>query len=288
MMAKAKRIFDVDWGQLTLGMARPALAPSATSVTWANMTDNETLLHDNQLGSAVYFQTIDLDQLTMEGRSFNPMAIEVQRPWTAPLGQDWNFLPSTRHYEYLYIFTAPLANQSIITSGGLEAFKDLGLDSSSGGRGSGSLSGQQIPDNAQCVFAQSTISVNPMANTASVWNGTLIASDPGATPPIVGDPYAPVMAGEMQVVEVNRWGSLPAILGPKLFCYRYISYPSQQMTGIFNADNPILNATGSTARNMSSISIKIICEEANLSESEYLVNAANSYNNSNFDNPNRS
>lgn len=287
MMSKAKRIFDVDWGQLTLGMTRPAGAPSATSVTWANMTDNETLLHDNQLGSAVYFQTIDLEQLTMEGRSFNPLAIEVQRPWTAPLGQDWNFLPPTRHYEYLYIFTAPLANQRIITSGNLEGFKDLGLDSSIGGRGSPSFVGQQLPDNAQCVFAQSTISVNPIANAASVWNGTLVATEVGP-PPVIGDPYAPLMAGEMQVTEVNRWGSLPAILGPKLFCYRYIAYPSQQMTGVFNADNPILNAIGSTARNMSSISIKIICEEADLSESEYLVNAANSYNNANFDDANRS
>jgi hypothetical protein len=287
-MVKAQRIFDVDWGQVSLSVSRPAAAPSPTVITWSNLTDNETLLHDDQLGNVVYFQTIDLEQLTMDGRSFNPLAIEVQRPWTAPLGSDINFLPSNRHYEYLYIFTAPLPNQEIIVNGDLQAFKDLGLDTSIAGLGTSLWRGQQIPDAAQCVFAQSTISVNPIANAASVWNGTLIAADPAGVPPVIGDPFAPLMAAEMQVTEVNRWGSLPAILGPKLFCYRFMSYPSQALTGLVGIDNPILLGQGITLRNMSPLSIKIICEEANLSESEYLVSAANAYNNANYDDPNES
>ena len=287
-MPKAKRIFDVDWGQAALSMNRPAVAPSATSVNWFNYTDNETLLKDEQNGVAVYYQSVDLEQLTMEGRTFTPLAIDIQRPWTAPLGYDYNFNPMIRCYEILYIFTAPLANVEIGSggTGALEMFKDLGLDSSIGGRGTTAYPGIQIPDAAQCIFAQSTLSLNSMANTFSTWNGTLVSAAPAADPPIVGDPFAPVMAGEMQVVEVNRWGSLPNILGPKLHCYRYISYQSQQMTGILGADNPILNAQGNTARNFSPISVKIICEEADLTESEYLVSAANAYNNANFDSEN--
>ena len=280
------RIFDVDWGQVVHAASRPALSTSPTSESWNVVNPGEEVIFEGS-GNIVLFQEIDLELLTLEGRVFSPQGVEVQRCWTAPIGQDWNFFPATRCYEYLYIFTAPLANDTV-DAVDIEAFKDLGLDQSLGGRGTTTWDGKQIPDNAQCVFAQNTVSVNSMANAASVWNGTLVSENPLADPPVVGDPYAPLMAGEMTVVEVNRWGSLPDILGPKLYCYRVLYYPSQYMSGISGGDNPLVNATGSTARNHSTLSIKLVCKEVKLTEGEYLITAANAYNNSNQMDSNRS
>lgn len=284
----ASRIFDVDWSQVTLGVNRDANATLPTSgPTWNVLGDNGDLLSQDNFGKAVFYQEIDLEQLTIEGRTFSPKGVEVQRPWTAPLGQDWNYVPTTRHYEFLYIFTAPLANQTLTTiSPNLDAFFDLGLDVSGGGRGSRSYTGREIPNAEQCVFAQSTICVNNVANSLSVWNGTLVEAAPGP-PPITGDILAPLASGEMTISEVNQWGSLPTILGPKLFCYRFISYPSQILSGL-SIDNPLVKGAGFTARNMSSLCIKLVCEEVNLSDSEYIITAANAYNMANQDDVNLS
>ena len=96
------------------------------------------------------------------------------------------------------------------------------------------------------------------------------------------------MAVEISVTEVNRWCSLPDIIGPKLYCYRYISYPSQYLAGISGGENPLVAADGITSRNHSSLSIKILCEEVKLSDTEYLTRAANAYNNANIMDDNRS
>jgi len=284
-MMMPDRIFDVDWGQVVHSVSRVAGTDTPASDEFTMADDNGTIIEQGS-SMCVIFQEIDLEQLTIEGRVFTPKGIEVQRPWTAPIGQDWNFFPATRCYEYLYVFSNPLPNDAL-TVGSIEGFKDMGLDASLGGRGSQVYNGFQVPDNAQCIFAQNTVSVNQMANAASVWNGTLEGGSAGP-PPVPADPYAPLMAAEMTVTEVNRWGSLPDIIGPKLYCYRVLFYPSQYQSGLSGGANPIVNATGFTARNHSSISIKIVCEEAKLSEGEYLTRAANAYNNANAIDPNRS
>jgi len=282
----SERIFDVDWSQVRMTTTRLAGETAPAEPVWDVIGDNGEMLMQDDFGRAVFFQEIDLEQLTIEGRTFSPMAVEVQRPWTAPLGQDWNYSPAIRHYEFIYIFTAPLANQ-MITQFNLDGFFDFGLDVSAGGKGSLQYAGREVPNAEQCVFAQSTISVNNIANSLSVWNGTLLPNDPHAIPPLVGDTIAPLVSGEMTVSEVNRWGSLPTILGPKLYCYRFISYVSQSLSGLV-PNNPLVLGTGYTQRNMSSMCIKLLCKEQELSTSEYIITAANAYNMANQDDPNQS
>jgi len=283
------RVFDVDFGQVVQSASRPAgeFQPDADSFILA--TDNSTILEQSR-GRVVLYQEIDLEVLVKENRVFAPYAVEVQRPWTAPLGFDLNPYVPTRCYEYLYVFSAPLANQEIPGTVG-EFFKDLGLDSSIANRGSITAipGGRQIPDNSQCIYAQSTVSVNNLSVAASVWNGLLTYGDPTSFPPVDPDPYAPLQCGEMQVSEVNKWGSLPEIIGPKLYCYRFIEYPSQELSAsVVGPDNPIVNSDGLMQRNHSSLSIKIMCREVELSDGEYIIRAANAYNNANADDVNES
>jgi len=285
------RVFDVDFGQVVQNAQRASgeYQPLSDAEGFLLATDDSTVLA-SQNGRIALYQEIDLEVLVKENRVFAPYAVEVQRPWTAPLGFDLNPNVATRCYEYLYVFSAPLANQQISSSVG-EFFKDLGLDSSIGNRGSITAipGGYQIPDNAQCIYAQSTISVNNLSVAASVWNGLLVADAPLATPPVQGDPYAPLQCAEMQVSEVNKWGSLPEIIGPKLYCYRFIEYPSQELSAsVLGPDNPILNGEGLMQRNHSSLSIKIMCREVELSDGEYIIRAANAYNNANADDVNES
>lgn len=283
------RVFDVDFGQVVQSANRPSGEFQPDSDSFILATDNSTILEQSN-GRLVLYQEIDLEVLVKENRVFAPYAVEVQRPWTAPLGFDLNPYVPTRCYEYLYVFSAPLANQQIPATIG-EFFKDLGLDSSIANRGSITAipGGRQIPDNSQCIYAQSTISVNNMGLAASVWNGLLTAGDDTAVPPISPDPYVPLQCGEMQVSEVNKWGSLPEIIGPKLYCYRFIEYPSQELSSsVLGPDNPIVQGDGLMQRNHSSLSIKIMCREVELSDGEYIIRAANAYNNANADDVNES
>jgi len=283
------RVFDVDFGQVVQNANRPAGEFNPTDDSFILATDNSTILEQRN-GRIVLYQEIDLEVLVKENRVFAPYAVEVQRPWTAPLGFDLNPNVATRCYEYLYVFSAPLANQQISPFIG-EFFKDMGLDSSIGNRGSISAipGGRQIPDNSQCIYAQSTISVNNLGVSPSVWNGLLTAGDPTTLPPTASDPYVPLQCAEMQVTEVNKWGSLPEIIGPKLYCYRFIEYPSQELsTAVLGPDNPIVNGDGLMQRNHSSLSIKIMCREVELSDGEYIIRAANAYNNANPDDVNES
>lgn len=284
------RVFDVDFGQVVQSASRVGgeYQPSTANQSFTLATDNSTILEEGN-GRVALYQEIDLEVLVKENRVFAPFAVEVQRPWTAPLGFDLNPYVPARCYEYLYIFSAPLANQDIPNNVG-EFFKDLGLDSSIGNRGSITAGvGRQVPDNSQCIYAQSTVSINNLGTAASVWNGLLVSPDPFATPPVLGDPYAPLQCGEMTVTEVNKWGSLPEIIGPKLYCYRFIEYTSQELSSsVLSAENPIVLGEGLMSRNHSSLSIKIMCKEVNLSEGEYIIRAANAYNNANADSVNES
>jgi len=274
----AERVFDVELGQMVYSANRAAGDDTPNSETMTMPDDNGIILVEGD-GLFVQYLEVDLEQLTQEGRVFRPTAVEIQRPWQAPLGQDWNSNPANRCFETVLVLTAPLANRRLVgfpeQAAGL---LDMGLDASLGGVGQRVYTGGEIPNNHTCVFAQTIISQINMSNALSTWNGTLTLGDLTATPPIQPDPYAPFMAGDLMVSEVNRWGSLPDILGPRLYVYRVVKYPSQYLQGISGGDNPIVNAIGYTARNFSSLSIKILTEEVKLKETEYLDAALTAYN----------
>lgn len=264
----SERNFDIEWSPINLTLSRLQNADQAHIQSWTQNMDNGELIWEGlnpaNYGMAVYYQKIDLSQLTEEGMSFTPKAVNVQRPWTAPEGQDIASQPSINHEEYLYVFSAPLPNQDIDSDADVLAFRNLGLDVSVPSTTTGWYA---YPDYEQCIFAQSTFSQVDPTNALTVMNGLTV----------LGDATYPAYYAKMRVAEQNTWGSMSTILGPFLHCYRVIIYRCQNLAGL-GGTNPILGAAGSTSRRMSPVTIRIMTDDADLSEGEYLIAAANAYN----------
>ena len=267
-MATPRRVFDVDFPKLNLSVSRAAgaLAPGAGDAVWSGPGLDQVIGADDY-GNSISYHQIDLSQLTNEQRAFNPLTVNVQRVYNAPEGFDANYMPSTPAYEMLYIFQNPLDNNRIRANprAYMESFRDMGLDVSSVGIGS------SVPDSSNCVFAQMTRYRNDLANSTTVWNGMAVA----------GDTYYPLVSQDMSIAEVNTWGGMDAILGPRLHCYRVIFHETQNLLGLDptpGTGNPIVLGLGTTLRTFSPISIRLFCQEADLSDGQYLVEAANAYN----------
>jgi len=273
------RIFDVEFGsvQLIADRAAGTFGTPPAVVTWETWTGDGKMLFEDGTGNAIWYEQVDLSELTIDSRTFQPIGVNVQRPWNGPEGNDSNFMPSTRPVELLYVFSNALPNAQIEAGlVDLRTFRDLGLDSSDAYRTSDLA---VIPDGSNTIYAQETKYFNSIANSINTWNG-FANTDPYPD----GDFYQPLLCADMSVAEVNTWGEMRSILGPVLHCYRVILHETQNLNGLGTA-NSLVVAAGHTNRKFSPISLKILCKEEKLSEGEYLVEASNAYNNSNWDTP---
>ena len=269
------RIFDVDFGPLNLALTRDAgdLQPDPTTVAWSGAGSDQIIGYDDY-GNCIVYETVDLQQLTKNQQAFQPLGINVTRPWTAPQGQDANYMASTPCYEILYVFQNPLPNEYIRNNArlALAAFKDMGLNASQN-LGYPWLT---LPNEENTLFAQMSYFHNTLSNSNTVWNGMAVPADT----------YYPLLSQNMVTQEVNTWGALNPILGPTLHCYRVIFHETQNLTGLSDdptVGNPVVLAPGSTLRKFSPISIKLLAQEAKLTDGEYVVEASNAYNRANFD-----
>ena len=277
-MAKPRRIFDVDFPGVNLSVTRVAgeLTPIVGgSIGWGG-PGTDQLIGADEYGNAIFYHQIDLSQLTNEMRSFNPLSVNVQRAYNAPEGMDANYMPSSPSYEMIYIFQNPLDNLSIRQNprANMETFRDMGLDTSVGSPGG------SVPDSSNCVFAQMTRYRNDLANSTTTWNGMAVP----------GDTYFPLVSQDMSIAEVNTWGGMNTILGPRLHCYRVIFHETQNLFGLDptpGTGNPLVLAPGTTLRTFSPISIRLFTQESDLDEGEYLVEAANAFNRWNWNDANR-
>lgn len=266
----AERIFDVDFAPVDFSVSRPA---------GVDLPNSHSINADDVIGSFnggfIQYERINLSQLTEEGRLFQPVSINVQRTWNAPEGFDANFAPSTSAMEWIYIFQSPLPNERIRNDPELwiNALRDFGLDRSDA---YGSLIPESIKDSNQTLYAQRTRYINNMANTQSAWNQTSVP----------GDAFYPLLAQTMSVAEFDSWGSMNPVAGAALYCYRIVLHYTQNVSGN-DPTNPLVAAQGTTIRKFSPVTVQIQCIEPKISESEYLINAANIYNGWNNDNANR-
>ena len=269
------RIFDVDMGPLNLSLTRDAgdLLPDPTTVLWSG-AGTDQIIGSDDFGNCIVYETVDLQQLTKDQKAFQPLGINVTRPWTAPQGQDANYMASTPCYEILYIFQNPLPNDYIRNNvrSSLAAFKDMGLNASQ----NVGFPWLVVPNEDNTLFAQMSYYHNTLSNSNTVWNGMAVPDDT----------YYPLLSQNMMTQEVNTWGVLNPILGPTLHCYRVILHETQNLTGLSNAaapdGNPVALAPGTTLRKFSPISIKILAREAKLTDGEYVVEASNAFNRNNF------
>lgn len=274
-MPSPKRIFDVDFPSVSLAVNRPEGVVIPDAVTWGGVGADQ-LIGADDYGNAIFYHQIDLSQLTNEMRAFTPLSVNVQRAYNAPEGLDANYMPSTPAYEMLYVFQNPLDNFAIRDNprANMEAFRDMGLDVSSDGVG------MAVPDSSNCIFAQMTRYRNDLSNSTTVYNGMAVP----------GDTYYPLVSQDMSIAEINTWGGMETILGPRLHCYRVIFHETQNLLHL-DADpvtgNPLVLALGTTLRTFSPISIRLFCQEADLDDGDYLIEAANAFNRWNWDATNR-
>ena len=273
---KNTRIIDVDFGTLDVSIGRSAGDSNPTSVVLAGNGRSQLLTNipagavGGGGGSYIQYSRVDLSFMTKENEIMLPVSVNVQRTSPVPLGYSNNGNTYDQVEEYIYIFTRPLNNADIEAVGTLNGtyqnMRNLGLDGSEQNSVSGGVVGQggSVPNLAQCVFAEKRMyncNTNIMATKT---NGMLDTIQPDYN----------TIEGMMSLASVTSWGSLDAITGPNLHCYRVIIDRGQSLLAI---PGLLVNEqlTGASQRIWPPVNIAFVCKDPSYSEGEYLTRVAN-------------
>lgn len=267
---KDTRLIDVDFGPVATVLARAANDPSATSAT-SSLNGTLQLLYyaspANPLpGSFIQYQQIDLSFMTKNNEVMQPTEISVQRTSPVPLGFNYNGNDFDQIEEYIYIFTRPLNNSDWLGPGAPPTFEDLrelGLDRSQtisqiGGVDAG------IPDHQQTIYAEKRMYSYSSNLGATQTNGGLSSN-----------PFYYNIYGMPVLDSVTTWGTMSAITGPQLHCYRVVINRTQEM--LFPE---VVASTydGSSSLRFPPVNITMLCRDPKLTEGEYLTRLANAMN----------
>lgn len=276
---KNTRILDIDFGQISVGMARPAGTFTPTPIT-AGQNGQSQLLNilpntASGGGSFVQYVRLDLDFMTRNNEIVLPTESSIQRTSPVPLGYSNNGNNFDQIEEYIFILSRPLNNTNIAASTTLtnyEQFRKLGLD---GSEGTSAVSGNAgWPTQAQTIYAEKRMYSYNENTAATIRNGELI--DPTTLTPPAPKAYNTLM-GMPNLDSVTSWGSMGAITGPNLHCYRVIinraqSFPA--IVGLFvNVD-----LLGDSSFLWPAVSVRFLCTDPKYSEGEYLTRLANAMN----------
>jgi len=270
---KDTRLIDIDFGPyLTVASRDPGTNEPVTVNNALNGT-LQTLYFapatQPLAGSFVQYQMIDLSFMTMNNEVMQPTDISVQRTSPVPLGFMNNGNEMDQIEEYIYIFTRPLNNE--LWNGAIppqfEDLRSLGLDRSEtrttnslGGIGSG------IPTHEQTVYAEKRMYSYSSNIGLTEGNGGLIA----------GNPDFNNMYGMPILDNVTTWGTMSALTGPSLYCYRIVITRTQQFS---NASQSARNFVGETSLKFPPVNITFLCKDPKYTEGEYLTRLANAMNN---------
>lgn len=272
IMDKDTRLIDIDFGPISVASTRPAGAPDPTSYATGLNGVQQLLLEPTNVsgpGSFIQYQRIDLEFMTMNNEVMQPTEVSVQRTSPVPLGFHINGNNFDRIEEYIYVFTRPLNNEQIVN--GLTAVADmraLGLDrtqvltSTFGGQGTG------IPTHEQTVYAEKRMYAYNESIMATQSNGEIVAEDPDYN----------TVAGMPALESVTTWGTMSAITGPSLYCYRFVFNLTQSFPGVITG---LVNRglAGDTSLTFPACNITFLCKDPKYTEGEYLTRLANAMNN---------
>ena len=81
----------------------------------------------------------------------------------------------------------------------------------------------------------------------------------------------------MRLAEVNTWGTMSAITGPNLYCYRVLYSELQSFPGghlVFEN----VGLGGYTTLYFPPVNVTFLCKDPNYTEGEYLTRLANAMN----------
>lgn len=277
ILDKDTRLIDVDFGPLTVATNRVAGDTVPTTITSGqNGVSQLLLLPENASikGSFIQYSRVDLEYMTMNNEVMQPIEVSVQRTSPVPLGFSNNGNNFDQIEEYIYIFSRPLNNQNIVSGSGLlEDFRSLGLDRSQVLTTAGEKIGGEdagIPTHEQTIYAEKRMYSYNNSLMATTNNGEL--STPPAPAPLTWN----TLAGMPVLDSVTTWGTMSAITGPSLHCYRVVINRTQTLPSITELNNLLLD--GNTSLNFPPVNITFLCKDPNYTEGEYLTRLANAMN----------
>ena len=271
ILDKDTRIIDADFGPVNASFSRTAGAFNPTSITLSLNGEGQIInfvaATNPGCGSFVQYNRIDLSFMLNNNEAMQPVDVSVQRTSPVPLGfsNDGNNFDQIE--EYVYIFSRPLNNEEIsgltnITD--YEEFRMMGLERAQSRSIAPGIAGNSgWPDQEQTIYAEKRMYSVNLNNAATKNNGALVL------PSVFNE-----LAGMPQLDSVTTWGSLGAITGPNLHCYRVILDRSQTFP---TAPNTFANEAldGSTTRIWPPVNVSFLCKDPNYSEGEYLTRLAN-------------
>jgi hypothetical protein len=271
---KDTRLIDVDFGPVTVSINRQATQSQPVGVVGSIATiggagDSQVIRFEEQgqyAGSAVFYENVDLSYMTLNNEVMQPVEVSIQRTSATPYGEHQNGNNFDPIQEFLFVFSRPLNNVGIETTGGLlwDRFNEMGLDF-----GTAAFSGTDGGGvtQAQNIYAEKRVYGWDNSLGATQSNGELV---PGNT-------TLNSIFREARLLDVNTWGSLSTITGPNLHCYRVIVMRAQSFAaggltftgvdyeGLSFLKFPPLNAT-------------FLCKDPKFSEGEYLTRLVNAMN----------
>lgn len=276
---KDTRLIDCDFGPISVAASRTAGNTQPSSVTSGLNGAGQLIRFADTFGirgSFIQYTQVDLSMMTMNNEVMQPIEVSVQRTSPVPLGSNANGNNFDQIEEYIYIFSRPLNNDYISDPGiGIENMRSLGLDrtqtinSGVGGQDAG------IPTHEQTIYAEKRMYSYNNQLMATQNNGELTPTDLAAVPPFV-NPYV-ALAGMPMLDSVSTWGTMSAITGPQLHCYRVVINRTQTLPAggdIFTAQA----LDGLSQLQFPAVNVTFLCKDPNYSEGEYLTRLANAMN----------
>jgi hypothetical protein len=271
---KDTRLIDVDFAPFTIAINRQATQTEPQGVAGSIATvggpgDSQVIRFEEAgeyAGSLVMYQKVDLSYMTSNNEVMQPVEVSIQRTSATPYGDHQNGNNFDPIQEFLFVFSRPLNNESIESTAGIlwDRFNEMGLDFGTGAFGG--LYGGGVTQ-AQNIYAEKRVYGWDSTIGATQSNGELVP----------GNALLNSQFREARLLDVNTWGSLSAITGPDLHCYRIIAMRAQSFAaggltftavdyeGLSFLKFPPLNAT-------------FLCKDPNYSEGEYLTRLVNAMN----------
>jgi hypothetical protein len=287
------RLIDVDFSEITCtaGRAAGTFIPNAGTVGRLGRSQllNRILPANYGVGSYIQYVRLDLDHMVRNNDIVLPTEVSVQRTSPVPLGYSNNGNNFDQIEEFIFILSRPLNNTNLAaatTTTLYDEMRGMGLD---GTQTSSALSGNAgSPTQAQTIYAEKRMYSYNESLGATQTNGQLVPSTVGTFEgsPSQGGPLVAIPAftndyntlmGMPTLDSVTSWGSMGAITGPNLHCYRVVINRCQSFPALAGAFTNVA-LIGETSFKWPAVSIRFLCTDPKYTEGEYLTRIANAMN----------
>lgn len=279
LIDKDTRLIDIDFGPISTNILREANQQAPTLNTVGRNGQNQLIRADGiadvsatnfKRGSFVQYSRIDLEYMTMNNEVVQPVEVNVQRTSPSPTGTHENGNTYSPVEEYLFVFSRPL-NHDVLNTSTLfyNACSLMGLDRSEADLSASDLGGVDggLPTHEQTIYAEMRRYAFTTTLGATQGNGELA---PGNG--ILNSIYS-----SMNIESITTWGTMSAITGPSLHCYRIVIFDGQT----FPANDvvfPSVALGGATLLEYPPVNITFVCKDPKYTEGEYLVRLSNAMN----------